>query len=702
MNLRDMSMADIPTQNLLSPSLSLSKPQSMRAWHWAALGGIVSLSLFLNFTQLQQNGYGNIYYATAVKSMLINWHNFFFVSFDPNGFVSVDKPPVGLWLQTFCAKLFGFSSFSLFLPQALAGVLAGVVLFHIVRRSFGPPAGLLAALALAITPMGVAASRNNNLDMLLVLVVLLATWAVARAVEKGQLTWLLLGAVLVGIGFNVKMLEAYLVVPALGLFYLLAAPRKWWLRAVHLALALALLLLVSFSWMTAVDLTPSTQRPYVGSSQKNSEFELALGYNGINRLFQVSGPEQRTLRQSSATVLALFQLFATDAQQADRNTVTSNNSGTSKPGPLRLFIEPFGGQVSWLLPLALLTVLALAWQNRRRGPLNQQQQALVLWGTWLFTMLVAFSIAVHMLIYYTVMMIPAISALAGIGLVVLWRNFRVRTSRDWQGWLLPFALVATGIFQVALLVIYPDWSAWLSPLIVTFVVLSAITMGGSRAFIRSHPALANISRIAVVCGTLTVLVTPFIWSSVSLTYPGNGSSPGAGPPAANAQATFLQEPSGSYTLNKNQQTLLLYLLANKGNAQFILGTINAATASPFILASGQPVMALGGFSGSDPILTKTHLAAIVGNGTLRFFLLSFDVKGSGQTTKLVYTGGNVTLAHWIITNCIPVALHVWEPGYFTPVVGKPGEREFHPTGNKSYTSQGAITNRLYDCAKMSA
>jgi 4-amino-4-deoxy-L-arabinose transferase-like glycosyltransferase len=200
-------------------------------WHRLALGAIVLLAAFLNFYQLARLGYANSYYAAAVKSMSLNWHNFFFASFDPGGFVTIDKPPLGFWFQVASVKLFGYSGVSLLLPEGVAGVLSVVLLYHLVQRVFGRGAGLLAALALAITPVAVADNRNNTIDSILVLFLLLGAWAVSRAVEQRRtgasrasgLRWLLLCAVLVGLGFNVKMLEAYLVVPAFGLVYLLGA-----------------------------------------------------------------------------------------------------------------------------------------------------------------------------------------------------------------------------------------------------------------------------------------------------------------------------------------------------------------------------------------------------------------------------------------------------------------------------------------------
>src|SRR3974390_2517473 len=242
-------MADTKEEIALAqPDIHLAEqkdPNRSTLWHWLALSGIMLISIFLNFFQLGQNGFGNLYYASGIRSMLDNWHNFFFVSYDPGGFVTIDKPPLGFWLQVASAKLLGFTPFSVFLPQAIAGVLSVLLLYYLIRRHFGVVAGLLAALALALSPISVVTNRNITIDSTLALVLLVGAWAVMRAAETGRLRWLLLSAAIVGIGFNVKMLEAYLVVPAYVLLYLLAAPVSVWKRIWHLALAGVLLLVIS-------------------------------------------------------------------------------------------------------------------------------------------------------------------------------------------------------------------------------------------------------------------------------------------------------------------------------------------------------------------------------------------------------------------------------------------------------------------------
>ncbi len=489
-------MIDTPVTTIESSPVvrgAESKHEWPPTWRRLALAVVMLVSIFMNFYQLGQNGFGNLYYASAIRSMLDSWHNFFFVSFDPGGFVSIDKPPLGFWLQAASAKIFGFTPFSLFLPQALAGVLSVLLLDYLVRRHFGVAAGLLAALALAISPISVLTNRNNTIDSTLVLVMLLGAWAVMRAAEFGKLRWLLLCAVFVGLGFNIKMLEAYLVVPAYGLLYLLAAPRSIRVRIGHLALATLLMLTISLSWAVAVDLTPAASRPYVGSSQNNSEISLALGYNGIQRLLgQFGFGGSRAGSSTNGNTTRSFQppgtINGTNSgnfpQPGSGGTgqppqgVGSNNGigggsssgmfNTGNPGLLRLFNEPLGGQIVWLLPVALLGMLALAWQRRPRPREDRQQQSLILWGTWLLTMAVFFSVASFFHQYYLSTFAPAICALFGIGVVVMWQDYRsLNKSGSTVGaaGYCHLALILTALEEIHIITSNPTWGMWLIPLI---------------------------------------------------------------------------------------------------------------------------------------------------------------------------------------------------------------------------------------------
>ena len=242
------------------------------------------ISLGLHFSNLEGIGDSNRYYTAAVLSMRQSWHNFFFAAAEPGASVTVDKPPLGLWVEVVFASLLGVSGFSTSLPNMLAGVLSVPLLYYLVRRHVGSAAGLVAALALAVTPVALAAGRNNTMDGLLTFTLLLAAWAFVQAVESGWLRYLLLGSAIVGLGFNIKMMQALLPLPAFYALYFFADLHGWLRKLLHLALASLLLVVISLSWALAVDLTPASQRPYIGSSEDNTVMELIIGHNGLSRL----------------------------------------------------------------------------------------------------------------------------------------------------------------------------------------------------------------------------------------------------------------------------------------------------------------------------------------------------------------------------------------------------------------------------------
>ncbi len=697
---------------------SLPGTQPIQPWQRVALGGILVLAAFLIFYQVQINGYGNNYYAAAVRSMLSSWHNFFFVSFDPGGFVSVDKPPLGLWIEALSAFLFGFSGFALLLPQALAGLVGVFLIYHLVRRRFGPTAGLIAALILALTPISVVMSRDNNQDMMMVLFLLLATWWGILATERGKLGWLLLCAVMVGLAFNVKALEAYLVVPALGLLYLLSAPGSWLKRIWHLALALLVLLILSFSWMVIVDSTPASQRPYVGSSQTNSEIELALGYNGLERITGM-----RFGNRSATAILANEASSNGDFPIPTGGGGFMNEGGS--PSPLRLFRVELGGQVSWFLPLALISLFVLAWQARLRLPLAREHQEIALWGVWLVTTGAFFSIASFYHSYYLVIVAPAIAALSGIGLVLMWREYRERPMNDWRTWTLPAALLLTAAEQVYLLTSYGSWSTTLTPLIVIGCFLAALGLivGKLQPRLRSPQVpLRIVQRTAVILALLTLVLTPLAWSFISDQQASNPTLPTAGPElAVNDFPTgfggrnfgaFAEQPGfaeirdsfagmrgGRGFTQQVDNGLLRYLEERQGSTRFLFATQSSMTAAPYIIQTGKAVMAMGGFTGTDPILDQQSLATLVKQNTVRFFLLPSQQLPSGLPAQMQEQlegmfGGNGGgmfgsangITSWVQQNCSIVPNSAWQStstqnaGTTPPSGSQPGTQGGFPGG----------------------
>jgi 4-amino-4-deoxy-L-arabinose transferase-like glycosyltransferase len=343
-----------------------------------ALAGVLALSAVLNTFRLSQNGYANVFYSAGVKSMLRSLHNFAFASFDPGGLVTVDKPPLGLWLQAASAKVFGFSPLSLLLPEAIVGVLAVALLYRIVARRLGPAAGIASALAMAVFPSFVAVSRDNGVDPLLILLLVLACGAGLRALETGHWRTLLLCGVWVGLAFNTKTLAALLVLPGIALAYLVGAPGTVPRRLLQLLAAGAVLAVVSFSWMAFVEATPAAKRPYVGSSTNNSELGLTFGYNGFGRVGgQVGGPGRVPVRPGALVPFSASAQATIHEHQVARKGSGAEFTGASSSllangrsknpipfggptGPLRLFGTGLGGQAGWMIPLSLFGMLALA------------------------------------------------------------------------------------------------------------------------------------------------------------------------------------------------------------------------------------------------------------------------------------------------------------------------------------------------------
>ncbi|EFH80775.1 glycosyltransferase family 39 protein [Ktedonobacter racemifer] len=584
-------------------------------WERLALGSILLLATLLDFYKLGQDGFGS-YYPPAVLSMMDNWHNFFFAAYDPGGFTSLDKPPVGFWFQVLSAKIFGLNTVSVLLPQALAGVLSVLLLYYLVRRHFGVVAGLLSALALAISPVSVVTNRNETIDSTLILFLLLGAWAVMRAAETGRLRWLLFSALFVGIGFNIKMLEAYLVVPAFGLLYLLAAPTSLKKRVLHLALALLVLLVVSFSWVLAVDLTPASQRPYVGNmvSQDDSELSLALGYNGLQRL--------------------------------GLGTANQRDCPDCHADPLRLFLEePLAGQTGWLLPLELLGLVALAWQGRPRPREDRRMQSLLLWGMWLLPMGIIFSAVDPRHEYYVTVMAPAIAALCGIGLVVMWRDYR---GGGWRGWLLPLALLLTAAAQIVILTNYPAWGKFLIPLLLIPCLLAAGVLIGARLAFRWMGKAKAVRLLwpAVAVGLVALLLAPTIWAAIPILQGTESDLPLAGPGGPTIQSTSVDP------------VLIRYLEEHQGHARALVA-IDTLITNPnaLILATNKPVIPLNYFS-TYP-LTITELQSLVANGTVRFFLL-----WQGPALKGGRSGSSDPLSNsvrsWVAQHCATVPPSLWQ------------------------------------------
>jgi len=661
---------------------------------------ILLFSAGLNFFNLQNAG-TNSYYSVAVKSMLTSFHNFFFVSFDPAGFITVDKPPVALWIQAIFAKIFGFNDFVLLLPEALAGVISVWLLYTMVKPKFGRTAALISSLVLACSPIFVAVVRTNNVDSILIVTLMTATWALMKAVEKQKLGWLLLSFALVGVGFNVKMLQAYMVLPAFAFYYFFATRKiNIWKKLMHLAVSTVLLIIISLSWALAVDLTPESERPYMGGSETNSVLELAFGYNGLSRLtgqdsgLGVEGSAQAPQTQTDDTSSSASSSTSEEdppampgsGQQGDGGS--SSQSGmfnTGEAGPLRLFQSELSGQISWLLPFVLFAIIGLVVSFLKTRKYTMQHHFAVFWFFWLAPMFVFFSIALFYHHYYLSMMGPAIAALVGIGFSTLWDFYK--EDKGWESWLLPVGILITFFFEA--LIVYQNSSSvsivWMWVAIILGVVLFMLLIAGKSS--------ASIKETIAVTSILALLVLPFYWTVITITKTGNESTPTAGPTSGmggpgggggmrsfggNMEQGEIEMPSGmapgnmpsnsgeapsdfpaagenddsnSFTgrtggggdMESVDSGLMSYLEDNYDGEKFFLAVQRAQSAYSIMLNTDYAVMAMGGFGGSDPAPTKEELAEMAEAGEIKYFLVS----GQGM-------GGNSEVTEWIQENCVEI------------------------------------------------
>ncbi len=596
-------------------------------WAWAGLGGIAALALVLYTWSLSRNGMGNPYYAAAVKSGSVSWKAFFFGSLDPGSFITVDKLPASLWVQELSARLFGFSSWSMLLPQALAGVASVLILYRLVRRWQGEVAGLLAALALALTPVAVVMFRFNNPDAFLTLLLLAAAWALWSALERGS-TWSLVGCgALVGFAFLAKMLEALVVLPAFVLVYLICGPPKLGRRLLQV-LAAGVALVVSCGWWVAiVELWPAASRPYIGGSSNNSVFDLVFSRTA-GYLSSSGGGAPGGLPGGGAGGGANF-------------------SGGA--GWLRMFNSQLGGQISWLVPLALAGMLAGLWITRHGRRNDRARAGYLLWGAWTLLYLVVFSLAKGVLHpYYAVILAPSIAALVGGGSVAMWQLGR---QRRWLSWLLPVAVAGTAVLSAYLLRRTPSYLPGLSVAVAVAGLVAALGLGLvisrlirvktltigaatlAAACVLAGPAAYSLSTVAASISGPLAAAGPAAASQSPL---GGGFGDSGGPPRDATQIALAEappgmignmdggpQPGGEATLD---QSLVDYLLANKSDAEFLVAVQGAGSAEAFIIATGEPVMAMGGFSGSDPWPTLAQFQELVSAHKLRYVLV-----GGGQS-----------------------------------------------------------------------
>ena len=732
--------------------LLLGRP-SDPVWARPSLWAVLILAGFLYSWDLSRNGNANTFYAAAVLSGTESWKAFFFGSLDSASFITVDKPPFAFWAMGISARIFGFNSWSLLLPQAAEGVAAVAVVYAAVRRSVAGltgergayAAGLIAALALTLTPVVVAINRDDNPDTMLTLLLALSAWGVLESLRAGRpdrdperegkghpLAWLMLSAVAFGLAFNTKMLEGFIPLPAVAVVYLAAANGRLRARIGRLLAAGGVLAVITLSWMTIVDLIPKTSRPYVSGSTNDTVWNLAVDYNGFGRLTgnnsfgrafdgaaptPVTGPATGAGPEAGTSTGGGFGGGfgggrggggANAGELAHRTGGFGGFGGQAGIG--RIFGGTLGGQISWLIPFALIALIGTIILLGRRPRTDLARASVLVWGGWLLLefLVLSFQQGIQHS-YYASAMAPPIAALTGIGAVAFYVAYRRRSvpagarasgepprgRSDW-GLLLPLAIAVTGVWSFVLLRRTPSWNPWLSWMVLgaTVVAVLALAFGWLRG---RYPAAGRKSRrllvVSGVAGLIAVLAGPAAYAVTPLLTTIAGVNPVAGPSAGGGFGGFgvpaglardfadlgarggfgagefgrgefgaggpgAAGPGGAAGRARGlggavSTKMIAYLEAHRDGATWLVAVRGSDSAAAIILQSGGiPVMAMGGFSGTDPAPTLAQLQQYVAEGKLHYVLIGGAGGPGGFGGSAAGTASSVN--SWVEQNCTAV------------------------------------------------
>ncbi|MFE4543322.1 glycosyltransferase family 39 protein [Arthrobacter sp. NPDC056727] len=641
-------------------------------WIRPSAAALLAFTAVLYLWNLEATGYANSFYAAAIQAGTKDWTALLFGSLDAGNAITVDKPPAALWIPALVGRIFGFSPLSMLVPEALMGVAAVGLLYLTVKRISGPGAGLLAGGALALTPVAALMFRFNNPDALLTLCLVLAAYLTTRAIEKAGWKWLAAAGAVIGLAFLTKMLQGFLIVPGLALAYLWAAPTSLGRRFLHLLAAAGGIVLVAGSYIALFQLTPASARPYMAGSETNSFLELTFGYNGLGRITGSEGGMG-------------------GGMPGGGGGMGGNVGFGGAAGITRMFGTSFGGEVSWLLPSALILLGAGLWFTRREARTSRTRAALVLWGGWLLVtagILSFMSGTVHP--YYAVALAPAIAALVGIGSVELWRGRAHLPARI----TLAATVLAASAWSAVLLGRDATWLPWIRVAVLILGVLAAAALLLRLDSLQAIPArLRRTATAAVVAVSLLAGgLGSAAWTFVTAAQPHSGSIPTSGPTASamggpgglggragfagrDSSASGLADgsglapngatdggtafggnatdgavpnaaapsgatgPDGAGTANSELTALL------KASTAKWSGIVSGASqAASLELATGTSVIALGGWNGGDPYPTLAQFQEMVANGEIGYFISGGGMGGMGGR------GGNSEVATWVAAN----------------------------------------------------
>jgi 4-amino-4-deoxy-L-arabinose transferase-like glycosyltransferase len=642
-------------------------------WARPALLALLASTAVFYLYGLSASGWANSFYSAAAQAGSVSWKAWFFGSSDAANSITVDKPPAALWIMGLSVRLFGLSSWSLLVPEAFMGVGTVGVLYATVKRWFSVQAALIAGAVLALTPVAALMFRFNNPDALLVLLLTGSAYLVTRAIEQDRARWMIAAGAMVGFAFLAKQLQALVVVPAIGGAFLLCGPgtlrRRIW-RSFQFGVSM---IVAAGWWIAAVELTPARYRPYIGGSQSNSILELTLGYNGLGR---ITGNET--------------------------GSVTGGGGGNGRSmwgatGIGRMFNSEIGGQISWLIPAALVFLVTGLIVTRRESRTSRTRAALVMWGGWLLITGLVFSFMQGIFhAYYTVALAPGVAALVGIGAHVLWQG-----RHEWFAKAsMAVAIGVTGWWSTQLLDRTPNWNRWLGPVVMVSTSVAIAAIVGSIWVKR----LAFGGALTVGLGMALVGPSAYAIQTVSTGHsgsivtagptvagagfgggrgPGGGAFPGGpgglGGPTGTRPAGVPTGPMGTPPtgitggaptgvggggnggvggpgglLNSATPSdeLVTALLDHASSYTWVAATIGSNQASGYQLATEQPVMAIGGFNGSDPSPTLDQFQQYVAEGRIHYFISG----GFGGGNPNGGSRESQSIASWVQSNFTSITI----------------------------------------------
>lgn len=641
-------------------------------WVLWSLFGLLVASAALYSWNIASSGFSD-YYATAAKSMSVSWKAFLFGAFDPQSSITLDKLSGFLLPQALSARVFGFSAWSLALPQGIEGLITIGATYYVVSRWIGPVGGLVAATVIASTPLLVSTFSHAMEDGMLTMCTTLAVVAWQRCIDTERRRYLLLAGTLVGLGFQAKMMEAWLVLPAMGLAYLWVAARPLGQKLRLLVVAGTVTLAVSFSWVMVIALVPAAQRPYIDGTTNNNIFSMVIGYNGINRF--------------------ISNFFPGALGSAPVGSVSGAALGVGLvPGqlghtPLKLFLPQYASQVGWLFPLAAAGVI-LGLLTLRRSASPNPAKAGLRTGVLLSTALLATVGAVMSVMslphtaYLASLAFP-LAALSAIGVVLLWRTANERTSA--LRFALPITVAAETAWTLILIANYPQFAWWLTSPVSILGFAATLVLGANALGWQRGRRMVRTAGLAALTGAL---LGPLVWSLSTLdpAFAGTADDAYAGPPAESAAAQSVAE-AGPYGigLESNRDANLTvaaeariyrYARAHSANQKYILAADTWRSAAPIIMSGGQRVLPIGGFTSRVGAPSAAQLKHLVAANELTYVLLT----GPGAKNSVI--NSNISdIQDWVSSSCQIV----------------PEQR--YDEGARSYPVGNSPIDQLYDCAR---